>query len=87
MTVLDAPAYIPETAFGDWFLEPTVYDMLEYQLPQAFGSHVIKALEHLPESSSTEALQSLGPALSNVAGMKVRDLIQAAAPSHAGAAT
>lgn len=76
-----------DAAFGDWLIEPTVYDMLEYELPGTFGTLVIKALEHLPEASSTEALQALGPELSGLGGRKVRDVIAAPTPSHAGAAT
>ncbi len=76
-----------DAAFGDWLVEPTVYDMLEYRLPGAFGTRVIEALERLPEGSGTEVLRWLRPALANVGGMKVRDVLQAPAPHRAGAAT
>ena len=76
-----------DAAFGDWLAEPTVYDMLEYRLPDLFAARVIEALERLPEGPSTKALRWLRPALADVGGMKVRDVLQAPAPRRDAAAT
>lgn len=76
-----------DAAFGDWLVEPTVYDMLEYRLPDLFGARVIEALERLPEGPSTKALRWLRPALADVGGMKVRDVLQAPVPRRDAAAT
>jgi hypothetical protein len=73
-----------ELAFGEWLVQPTVFDMLEYRLPPEFGTHVLAALDRLARRSPEVTRPAWLPvALSACAGMKVREILDtrvAAAP-------
>ena len=38
-----------DEAIGDWLVLPTIYDMLEYRLPDDFGPGVMKAFDRLKD--------------------------------------
>ena len=67
-----------DEAIGDWLILPTIYDMLEYRLPDDFGQRVLKALDCLQEQRpEVEVVTTwLRPALSDCGGMKMRELIE-----------
>src|SRR5204863_1361695 len=65
-----------DRAFGDWLVLPTVYDMLEYRIPDHLGPTAIKAFRRF--NKVRELLESLGwleTALSRSAGRTVRELL------------
>jgi hypothetical protein len=65
-----------DRAFGDWLVLPTVYDMLEYRIPDHLGPTAIEAFRQLGKGGQLG--QDFGwvePALSRCAGLTVRDLL------------
>jgi hypothetical protein len=66
-----------DEAFGEWLIQPTMYDMLEYRLPEDFGQRVLKAFdrlkEHRPEVEG--GISWMQPAFSGSGGMKMRELL------------
>jgi hypothetical protein len=66
-----------ELAFGDWLLQPTVFDMLEYRFPEDIGERAGRAFERVEEFSATGAdLEPLRRAFQNVGGTSIRELLQ-----------
>jgi hypothetical protein len=69
-------AGLVDEAIGDWLIQPTIYDMLEYRLPDEFATRVMRAVEHLQERVPDAAnLAALEPALEGSQGVKMRDLL------------
>jgi hypothetical protein len=69
-----------DRAFGDWLVLPTVYDMLEYRIPDHVGSTAIEAFRRLSESRDLpEDVGWLGTALSRSAGRTMRELLESSA--------
>jgi hypothetical protein len=70
-------AGLVDEAIGDWLALPTVYDMLEYRLPDDFGQRILKAFECLKEEHP--AVKSLAPVIAPMlkqsGGMKMRELL------------
>jgi hypothetical protein len=66
-----------DEAFGEWLIQPTMYDMLEYRLPEDFGQRVLKAFDrlkdHRPEVEG--GISWMQPAFSGSGGMKMRELL------------
>lgn len=65
-----------DRAFGDWLVQPTVYDMLEYRIPDHLGPTAIDAFRRLQRSNGPK--QDLGwfeAALSRSAGLTMREWI------------
>jgi hypothetical protein len=66
-----------DEALGDWFVLPTVYDKLEYRLPDDFGPRIIRAIEHLSERSpNSKELLAVGPLLEEHEGKTMRQLLE-----------
>jgi hypothetical protein len=66
-----------DEAFGEWLIQPTMYDMLEYRLPEDFGQRVLKAFDRLKEQRPAVAgrISWMQPAFSGSGGMKMRELL------------
>ena len=65
-----------DRAFGDWLVQPTVYDMLEYRIPDHLGPTTIDAFRRLQSGHGRK--QDLGwfeAALSRSAGLTMREWI------------
>ncbi|MEP6691972.1 MAG: hypothetical protein ABJD07_12510 [Gemmatimonadaceae bacterium] len=66
-----------DRAFGDWLVLPTVYDMLEYRIPEHFGPMAITAFRRLGERCELpEEMGALEGALSRCAGLTMRELLE-----------
>jgi hypothetical protein len=76
-------AGVLDEAFGDWLIQPTIYDMLEYRLPDDFGQRVLGAFERLearrPEVKSHTSW--LRPAFSTCGGRRMRELLDTPSPA------
>ena len=70
-----------DLAFGDWLVQPTVFHMLEYQVPDDFAERLGRAFERFrqlnPEASGHEWLV---PAFHGCGGTKMRDILARSAP-------
>jgi hypothetical protein len=66
-----------DEAFGEWLIQPTIYDMLEYRLPEDFGQRVLKAFDRLKEyrPEVEGGISWMQPAFSGSGGMKMRELL------------
>jgi hypothetical protein len=66
-----------DEAFGEWLIQPTIYDMLQYLLPEDFGQRVIKAFDRLKEyrPEVEGGISWMQPAFSGSGGMKMRELL------------
>jgi hypothetical protein len=65
-----------DEAFGDWLVQPTIYDMLEYRLPEDFGLRVRKAFDGLHDLCPTaEGFDWMQSALSESGGHTMRELL------------
>jgi hypothetical protein len=66
-----------DEAFGEWLIQPTIYDMLEYRLPEDFGQRVLKAFDRLKEHrySVEGGTRWMQQAFSGSGGMKMRELL------------
>jgi hypothetical protein len=66
-----------DEAIGDWLALPTIYDMLEYRLPEDFGQRVLKAFDCL--KIQHPMVQSLRPGIESMlaqcSGLKMRDIL------------
>jgi hypothetical protein len=66
-----------ERAFGDWLVQPTVFDMLEYHFPEDIGERVGRAFERVEECSAEGAdLEPLRRVFQGAGGTSIRDLLQ-----------
>jgi hypothetical protein len=78
-------AGILDEAFGEWLIQPTIYDMLEYRLPNDFGQRVLGAFDHL-EARRPEVKRHtswMRSAFSDCGGRKMRELLDtASAPTE-----
>jgi hypothetical protein len=72
-----------DEAFGEWLILPTIYDMLEYRLPEDFGQRVLKAFDRLREQRPEVegVIRWMEPAFSGSGGMKMRELLERRDPS------
>jgi len=65
-----------DIAIGDWLVQPTVFDMLEYQVPDDFHERLGRAFERFrqlnPDASGHEWLV---PAFQGCGGTKMRDIL------------
>jgi hypothetical protein len=69
-----------DRAFGDWLVLPTVYDMLEYRIPDHLGPSATEAFRRLSEGRDLpEDVGWLGAALSRSAGRTMRELLESGA--------
>jgi hypothetical protein len=69
-------AGLMDRAFGDWLVLPTVYDMLEYRIPDQVGPIASAALHRLRECGRLQANTDwLEVALSRSIGLTVRELL------------
>ena len=65
-----------ERAFGEWLILPTVYDMLEYRIPDNLGPAMIAAFRRLRECRQLpEDIDWLEAAFSQAAGRSMRELL------------
>lgn len=73
-----------DQALGDLLVQPTVFDMLEYRLPEDFGDRLGRAFNRLrelyPEATGYEWL---GPAFSTCGGTRMREILAGSAPRFA----
>ena len=60
-----------DLAFGDWLIQPTVFDMLEYQLPDDFSERLGRAFERFRQlNPSASGYEWLLPAFHGCGGTK-----------------
>lgn len=65
-----------ERAFGEWLLQPTVYDMLEYRLPETFPAAAIEAFQRFRQlRPDVEQLQWVESAFRQSAGLAMREVL------------
>lgn len=66
-----------DEAFGDWLVLPTLFDMLEYRLPDDFDQRVLKAFDHLSHQRPEVKRHAswMREAFSGCGGMKMRELL------------
>ena len=73
-------AGLVDRAFGDWLVLPTVYDMLEYRIPDHVGPTASDAFRRLSERRKLpKDVGWLAVALSRSAGVTVRELLKSRA--------
>jgi hypothetical protein len=66
-----------DLAIGDWLVQPTVFDMLEYRLPDDFAERLGKAFDRLPDSrSGTGQAGAIVGAFRACAGRSMREALQ-----------
>lgn len=66
-----------DRAIGDWLVLPTVYEMLEYRLPDSFADSAIATLRRLCEvQDGVEDLGWLEAALQHCVGRTMRELLE-----------
>lgn len=67
-----------DEAFGDWLVQPTVYDLLEYRLREDLGTRVLRAFDRLAcvEPRTAAATAWLGPALAQSGGIRMREPLE-----------
>jgi hypothetical protein len=66
-----------ERAFGDWLLQPTVFDMLEYRFPEDIGERTGRAFQRVEDCSAEGAdLEPLRNAFQGLGGTPIRELLQ-----------
>jgi hypothetical protein len=72
-----------DEAFGEWLIQPTIYDMLEYRLPDDFGQRVLGVFERLEarRPEVTRHLRWMPPAFSTCGGRKMRELLDTPVPA------
>lgn len=65
-----------DRVIGDWLVLPTLFDMLEYRIPEDVGPAAIKALERVQGRARVEqALGGVEVALARCAGLTVREWV------------
>ena len=70
-----------DLAFGDWLIQPTVFDMLEYQLPDDFSERLGRAFERFRHlNPNVSGYEWLLPAFHGCGGTKMRDILARRAP-------
>lgn len=76
-----------DRAFGDWLVQPTIYDMLEYRLPADFDDRVRAAFGRLHERSPEACgVDWLPRALADAGGRTMREWLARKAPAERPAA-
>jgi hypothetical protein len=74
-------AGLMDLALGDWLVQPTVFDMLEYQLPNDLGSRLARAFDRLREvNPDARGYEWVTAAFDNCGGLRMRDVLTRAAP-------
>lgn len=69
-------AGLMDAAIGDWLVQPTVYDLLEYRLPDDFEQRLGSALERLREvHPDAEGLDRLLEPFAGAGGMSMREAL------------
>jgi hypothetical protein len=70
-----------DVALGDWMVQPTVFDMLEYRVPEDMGDRLGRAFDRLRElNPKATGFEWIGPAFSKCGGVRMRDLLSRSAP-------
>ena len=73
-------AGLMDRALGDWLVQPTVYDMLEFRLPDDFGKNLSRAFGRFHElHPETNGYEWLAPTFSGCGGKRMRDVLTAPA--------
>lgn len=76
-------AGLMDLAFGDWLVQPTVFDMLEYKAPDDFDKRLGRAFERFrelnPEASGYEWVV---PAFKGCGGTKMREILRGQLPGR-----
>ena len=70
-----------DRVIGDWLVLPTIYDMLEYRVPDHVGPAAIEALRRLHGREHLQkALGGIEVALAHCKGLSVREWIGIGSP-------
>jgi hypothetical protein len=78
-------AGLMDRALGDLITQPTVFDMLEYQLPEDFGERLGCAFNRLHElNPESTGFEWIAPTFRNSGATKLRDLLARPAPHVKG---
>lgn len=84
MTFDDDFAGLLDQAIGDLLVQPTMFDMLEYRLPEDFGDRLGRAFDRLqelyPEATGHKWVR---PAFSTCGGMRMREILAGSGPGSA----
>jgi hypothetical protein len=76
-----------DIALGDWLVQPTVFDLLEYRLPDDFAELLERALARFRElHPDATGHEWVAPAFRECGGTRMRDILVRAAPRGAEAA-
>jgi hypothetical protein len=75
-------AGLMDLALGDWLVQPTVFDMLEYKLPQDFEGRLGRAFDRLREfNPEARGYEWVASAFRGCGGVRMRDVLTRAAPA------
>ena len=75
-----------DRAFGEWLIQPTVFDMLEYRFPQSVGEHAQGAFRRVRERChASPDLDLLERTFAHAAGRSMRELLGHREPREARA--
>ena len=75
-----------DRAFGEWLIQPTVFDMLEYRFPQSVGEHAQGAFRRVRERChASPDLDLLERTFAHAAGRSMRELLGHREPGEARA--
>lgn len=84
LAIDDDFAGLLDLALGDLLVQPTVYDMLEYRLPEGFGDRLGRAFDRLGElNPDATGYEWVKQAFGTCEGNRMRDVLAGAAPGSA----
>ena len=73
-----------DIALGDWLLQPTVFDLLEYRLPDDFAELLDRAFARFRElHPDATGYEWVVPAFRDCGGTRMRDVLAREAPRYA----
>jgi hypothetical protein len=76
ITADEDTAGLLDRAFGEWLIQPTVFDMLEYRFQADLGAHVAAAFQKLRRSSErVPELDLLERVFTVAGGRSMRELL------------
>lgn len=71
-----------DIALGDWLVQPTVFDLLEYRIPEELPSNLDRAFARFSElHPEASGYRSVVEAFRDSAGSRMRDVLTRAAPA------
>ena len=69
-------AGLMDAAIGDWLVQPTVYDLLEYRLPDDFEQRLGRALDRLRECNpDVPDIERFAEPFAGAGGMSMREAL------------